>query len=70
MLKQLAQSLTSQKQIAEVVASNADGTVTVRQGNGDEWRVIGAASAGSKVYVKDGAVIGPAASLTSLVLEV
>lgn len=70
MLKQLAQTLTGQKQIAEVVTANADGTVTVRQGNGEEWRVIGSASAGAKVYVKDGAVIGTAPSLDSIVLEV
>lgn len=70
MLKQLTQTLTSQKQIAEVVTSNADGTVTVRQGNGEEWRVIGVASPGDQVYVKDGAVLGDAAALSLVVIEV
>ena len=70
MLKQLSQSLSGQKQIVEVVAVHGDGTVTVRQGNGDEWRVVGSSEVGAAVYVRDGAVVGEALALSSIVVQV
>lgn len=70
MLKQLSQSLLSQKQIVEVVAVHGDGTVTVRQGNRDEWRVVGSSAVGDMVYVRDGAVLGKASQLASLVVHI
>lgn len=70
MLKQLSQSLSNPKVIAEVVAIHPDGTVTVRQGNGDEWRVIGQAAMGAMVYVRDGAVVGASAAMELLSIDV
>lgn len=70
MLKQLSKSLSSQKQIVEVVAVHGDGTVTVRQGNGNEWRVVGSSAVGEMVYVRDGAVVGEAQALGNLVLQI
>lgn len=70
MLKQLSQSLSSQKQIVEVVAVHSDGTVTVWQGNGDEWRVVGTAAVGAAVYVKDGGVVGASVVMSDLMIEV
>lgn len=70
MLKQLSQSLSSQKQIVEVVAVHGDGTVTVRQGNGNEWRVVGSSAVGSMVYVRDGVMVGEASQLASLVVHI
>lgn len=70
MLKQLSKSLSSQKQIVEVVAVHGDGTVTVRQGNGNEWRVLGKSVVGDMVYVREGAVVGEASQLASFVVHI
>lgn len=70
MLKQLQRTLTPPRQIMTVNADNGDGTVTVTAGNGGTVRAIGIASVGSKVYVQDRRVLGPAPDLPHGVIEV
>lgn len=70
MLKQLQRTLLPPRIIMTVNADNGDGTVTVTAGNGGTIRATGTATAGDKVYVQAGRVLGPAPDLPHGVIEV
>ncbi|MFB2661980.1 hypothetical protein [Shewanella mangrovisoli] len=70
MLKQLQSAFVLPRQIMQVSAVNADGTVTVSSSSGHTIRAIGSASVGDHVYVQDGRVLGTAPDLPFVEIEV
>lgn len=56
--------------IADVLSVNADGTRTVQQLDGGVLRVTGEATVGQRVFVRAGAIEGPAPTLTSVTIEI
>ncbi|MFW0778437.1 hypothetical protein [Shewanella algae] len=63
MLKQLKRELLPAREIAQVNAENADGTVTATTRSGKTFRATGSGNVGSYVYIQDGRVLGPAPDL-------
>jgi len=52
------------------VVAYADGTATVQLPGGAQVQARGETTVGAQVYVRDGAIEGPAPSLTTVVIEI
>ena len=59
----------SRTDVGEVIQVYADGVLVLLQ-NGGYLRVTGQAAQGSRVFVKNGQIIGPAEVLTGIDIEV
>ncbi|MDF0533673.1 hypothetical protein PY479_05185 [Shewanella sp. A32] len=70
MLKELRQALLPPRVIATVTAQNADDTITAVTSSGRQYRAIGSATVGTKVYIQDGRVLGTAPDLTHYEISV
>lgn len=70
MLKQLQSAFVLPRQIMQVSAVNADGTVTASSASGHTIRAIGTATVGDHIYVQDGRVLGTAPDLPFVEIEV
>lgn len=56
--------------LGTLLAEHADGTVTVQLLAGGLLRVTGSGTGGDRVFVRAGAVVGPAPALPSVDIEV
>ena len=70
MFKQLQKALSLPRMIMTVQSDNGDGTVKLISDSGLKANAIGSGSAGSKVYVQDGRILGTAADLPHSEIEV
>ncbi|GIU22270.1 hypothetical protein [Shewanella sp. MBTL60-007] len=70
MFKQLQKALSLPRMIMTVQSDNGDGTVKLISDSGLKATAIGSGSAGSKVYVQDGRILGTAADLPHSEIEV
>lgn len=55
--------------VGDVVAAHGDGTVTVELPGGGQMRVRGTAAVSDRVFVKGGALTGPAPDLPFVTVE-
>ncbi|PKH62577.1 hypothetical protein CXF83_14920 [Shewanella sp. Choline-02u-19] len=70
MFKQLQQALSIPRMIMKVQSDNGNGTVKLISASGLSITALGSGSAGAKVYVQDGRILGTAADLPHTEIEV
>lgn len=70
-LNRLAGALpTQQRYIANVMSVNANGTTTVQHSDGSKEVVLGTSVSSGSAYISDGVIVGKAADLSYIEIEV